>query len=74
MKLKTLILTMESDKLIRGDATKLRGFFATKFNEYVLLHQHLKNHKFLYKSDLDLFPFPKVLQFGDEFPMLSYRI
>jgi len=49
MKLKTLILTMESDKLIRGDATKLRGFFATKFNEYVLLHQHLKNHKFLYK-------------------------
>lgn len=40
---------MESDKFIREDAAKLRGFFATKFNEYLLLHQHLKNNKFLYK-------------------------
>lgn len=40
MKLKTLILTLESDRQIKEDAAKLRGFFASKFNEYVLLHQH----------------------------------
>lgn len=40
MKLKTLTLTLESDKPIKEGASKLRGFFATKFAEYALLHQH----------------------------------
>jgi hypothetical protein len=51
MKLKTLILTLESDGPIKEDASKLRGFFATRFNEYILLHQHNAD-KFIYKYPL----------------------
>jgi len=49
MKLKTMFLKMESDKLIKEDSAKLRGFFASKFNNYLLLHNHLDNNKFLYQ-------------------------
>jgi len=41
MMVKTLLLTLESDKPIKGTAHELRGFFANKFNEYTLLHQHM---------------------------------
>ena len=51
MRLKTLTLTLESNREIRESAAKLRGFFATKFNEYVLLHQH-KDDKFVYRYPL----------------------
>ncbi len=51
MKLKTLTLTLASDRPIIEDASKLRGFFATKFNEYILLHQHQAD-KFIYKYPL----------------------
>jgi len=51
MKVKTLTLTLESDKQILEQAHKLRGFFATKFNEYVLLHQH-HGDKFIYSYPL----------------------
>ncbi|MFY1112933.1 MAG: CRISPR-associated endonuclease Cas6 [Methanosarcinaceae archaeon] len=40
MKIKTLNLTLIPDRKVGVDASKLRGFFATQFNEYVLLHQH----------------------------------
>jgi len=40
MKVKTLTLTLVPDRKIGTNASKLRGFFATKFNEYTLLHQH----------------------------------
>ena len=49
MKVKTMLLKMESDQTIREDASKLRGFFARKFNSYLLLHNHLGNNKFLYQ-------------------------
>lgn len=49
MKLKTMFLKMESDQPIREDSAKLRGFFANKFNNYLLLHNHLGNNKFLYQ-------------------------
>ena len=49
MKLRTLTLTMSSDKAIKENGAKLRGFFASEFNEYTLLHQHLAGNKFLYK-------------------------
>lgn len=49
MKLKTMFLKMESDQPIREDSAKLRGFFANKFNSYLLLHNHLRNNKFLYQ-------------------------
>lgn len=40
---------MESNQPIREDTNKLRGFFASKFNSYLLLHNHLGNNKFLYQ-------------------------
>lgn len=40
MNLKTFTLTLASTRPIRGSASELRGFFATRFNEYTLLHQH----------------------------------
>jgi len=40
MYLKTFTLTLASSRPIRASASQLRGFFATKFNEYTLLHQH----------------------------------
>lgn len=51
MKLKILRLTLHSDAPMRGDATKLRGFFATSFNEHALLHQHVTD-KLIYKYPL----------------------
>jgi len=49
MKVKTMLLKMESNQPIKEDTLKLRGFFARKFNGYLLLHNHLGNNKFLYK-------------------------
>ncbi|AKB25590.1 hypothetical protein MSMTP_2121 [Methanosarcina sp. MTP4] len=40
MKVKTLTLTLVPDRKVGTNASKLRGFFATRFNEYILLHQH----------------------------------
>jgi hypothetical protein len=51
MNLKTFTLTLESTKRIKEDAPKLRGFFATKFNEYQELHQHNATG-FIYKYPL----------------------
>jgi hypothetical protein len=51
MLLKTLTLKLESDKQIQEHSYKLRGFFATKFNEYVLLHQHQAD-RFIYSYPL----------------------
>lgn len=51
MILKTFTLTLTSTRPIRGSATQLRGFFATKFNEYTLLHQHNAD-KVIYKYPL----------------------
>jgi len=51
MLLKILRLTLHSDAPMRGDATKLRGFFATSFNEYALLHQHVTD-RLIYKYPL----------------------
>ncbi len=51
MKLKIFTLTFGSDNKIKGDAAKLRGFFATRFNEYQLLHQHDVD-RFIYKYPL----------------------
>lgn len=40
MEVKTLNLTLVPDRKVGTNASKLRGFFATRFNEYTLLHQH----------------------------------
>jgi hypothetical protein len=49
MHLKTLLLTLKSDRPVEASAAKLRGFFATRFNEYALLHQHIDVDKLLYR-------------------------
>ena len=51
MILKILRLTLHSDAPMRGDAAKLRGFFATSFNDYALLHQHVTD-RLIYKYPL----------------------
>lgn len=51
MKIRMLKLTMRSDKTIKGNSAKLRGFFATEFNNYILLHQH-DGDKLIYKYPL----------------------
>ncbi|MGC9514569.1 CRISPR-associated endonuclease Cas6 [Methanocrinis sp.] len=48
---KILRLTLHSDAPMRGDGAKLRGFFATSFNEYALLHQHVTD-KLIYRYPL----------------------
>lgn len=47
MILHTFTLTLGSTCPIHGSAHQLRGFFATKFNEYTELHQHNAD-KFIY--------------------------
>jgi len=49
MHLNTLYLTLRSTTPIEGDASHLRGFFASRFNEYALLHQHVDVDKLLYR-------------------------
>ena len=49
MHLKTLRLTLKSDRPVEASAAKLRGFFATRFTEYALLHQHIDVDKLLYR-------------------------
>jgi len=51
MFLRTFTLTLASSRPIRGSASLLRGFFATKFNEYSLLHQHSAD-KLIYRYPL----------------------
>jgi len=48
MILHTFTLTLGSTRPIHGSALELRGFFATKFNEYTELHQHNAD-KFIYR-------------------------
>jgi hypothetical protein len=52
MKVKTLIFRFTCDESVKGAADKLRGFFANKFGEYTLIHQHLYDNELLYKAPL----------------------
>lgn len=48
MNLLVFTLTLTSTRPIKESGAQLRGFFATKFNEYSLLHQHNAD-KFIYR-------------------------
>lgn len=48
IELKVFRLTLTSTRPIQESGAQLRGFFATKFNEYSLLHQHNAD-KFIYR-------------------------
>ncbi len=52
MKVKTLIFNFKCSESIKGPPDKLRGFFADKFGEYRLLHQHLTSNELLYRAPL----------------------
>lgn len=51
IKLKTLEMTFEGPEEFRGDANQIRGFFASKFNEYDQLHNH-NTDRFYYRYPL----------------------
>lgn len=51
MKLKILEMTFESTQEFTEDVSCIRGFFATKFNDLILLHNH-NTDKFVYKYPL----------------------
>ena len=49
MPLETLTLTLTSSRPVRETGVQLRGFFATKFTEYELLHQHVDAGRLVYQ-------------------------
>jgi len=51
IQLEIFTLTLEADRAVKGNAQQLRGYFATKFNEYILLHHHNAD-KFVYRYPL----------------------
>lgn len=51
-KLQLLTLTLGNQKFFRRDVPKLRGFFASKFPEYIELHHHIEAKKYLYSYPL----------------------
>lgn len=48
MKLKTSYLVLSTDKPVKEDASKLRGYVGNKFSEYPILHHHIKEVGYLY--------------------------
>jgi len=53
MKIKTAYLILETDAPVKENPNKLRGYIGKKFDEYPILHHHIKNDEFLYS-------YPKV--------------
>lgn len=51
MKIKIFSLSLKLDKTVNGSAPQLRGFFASKWNEYTDLHNHVAD-KFRYRYPL----------------------
>jgi len=41
MNLKVLVMVIKTDRAVREDAAKLRGFIGNSFPEYLLLHHHI---------------------------------
>ncbi|RMG05910.1 MAG: hypothetical protein D6735_04825 [Acidobacteria bacterium] len=52
LEVKTLVFTFLCNEKVHGSASKLRGFFADQFDGYTLIHHHLSNQRFLYKTPL----------------------
>jgi hypothetical protein len=48
MKLRTSYLTLKTDRPVKEDASKLRGYIGSKFGEYPILHHHIKEVGYLY--------------------------
>jgi len=52
MKLTTFRLILGHEKLTPADTPRLRGFFANEFPQFIELHHHIKDNKFLYTYPL----------------------
>ena len=48
MNLKTLILIFNTDRPLKEDAAKLRGYIANRFKEYPILHHHIEEADYMY--------------------------
>jgi len=48
MNLKTLFLILKTSEKVKEDASKLRGFIASRFKEYPILHHHIEEVGYLY--------------------------
>lgn len=48
MNIKTLILTLKTEKPVKDSASKLRGYIGKKFPEYPILHHHIDEVGYLY--------------------------
>jgi len=47
-KVKMFVLRFNTDKRIKEDVSKLRGYIGNKFAQYPILHHHVRNGKSLY--------------------------
>jgi len=52
MKIKTLSLHFTCDEPIKERSDKLRGYFAERFGDFILIHHHLNGELLLYKMPL----------------------
>lgn len=52
MKIDTTLLKLKTDKPVKENTSKLRGFIGNKFKEYPILHNHYNKNKFLYSYPL----------------------
>lgn len=52
IKVKTLYFHFTCDGLVKLTADKLRGFIANRFRDYPIIHHHLDNDRFLYRTPL----------------------
>ena len=52
MKINTTYMVLKTNKPIRQDSNKLRGYIGNKFKEYPILHNHYDNGKILYSYPL----------------------
>ena len=48
MHLKTLVLILNTERAIKEDAARLRGYIAGRFKQYPILHHHLEEAGYLY--------------------------
>ena len=48
MTLKTLVLILNTERPVKEDAAKLRGYIANKFKQYPILHHHIEEAGYLY--------------------------
>jgi len=48
MNLKALILVLKTDRPVKEDASKLRGYIASRFKQYPILHHHIEEAGYLY--------------------------